>query len=870
MWMVIPVAAQRVTVHADRRPAGPVFEETMRLAGKNFVYPAGLLNGITVTVHADDSPLDEVLKLMFAGTDISYRIKGKNVILQKSESPRAVTLSGYVREASTGEGLVGATVADLSTYGASITNGSGFYTLHVAPGEVRLRVSYPGFATDTVSVTVNRNTVLDIRLSDRANTQSKELAEVVVTSDRNHTIGMLTPDVGHLTLTHDDIRATPVMFGEADVVKTLQLQPGVSAGIEGLAGMYVHGGANDENLYMLDNIPLYQINHFGGLFSAFNTEAIKNVDFYKSTYPVKYGGRLSSVLDVHTKDGNMREHHGSFRLGLTSGALNIDGPIVRDRTTYSLAVRRSWFELLSVPAIALYNSLRDDDQNATVARYAFTDLNAKITHRFTDRSYISAMLYNGEDYLKAGEKSTSRDDDTGEVLSRNDDVSRLRWGNLVGALALNAALSPELFGEFTLAYTRYRSSLLRTEDRLYFQSQEVDWNNMRKLYNRNDIADVTVRADMDWHPARGHNVTFGANYTLHRFLPQRNGTWIDESGGTTTVRVNGDRVTAGEIVAYAGYDVMLNEKVRFDAGVHARGFFAGSRHHFSIDPRLSARWQLSPVITLKGAYSRMNQYIHQLTESAISLPTDQWVPVTGDLRPQSCDKLSAGAYFTFGHGYMASLELYRKWMHNLIDYTDSYFLLPGNAPWPDKLCHGSGRAKGIDVAVARRFGAITGQISYTMLWSDRQFDEKNGGRRFPSRFDNRHKINVQAGWRINSRWEVNAAWTGQSGNRYTFSSQCYDKLKIPDAPYYSWDYNGIDFYDGINNRRLPFYHRLDVSVNRYTRCGIWNFSLYNAYCNMNVISVRKMFELESSGVKTVYTRYRLIPVIPSVSYTWIF
>lgn len=877
---VIAVAqAQSVTLKATSRPASAVFAELMRQTGKNFIYPSGLLDGMTVSVDADGESLGRVLDGMFRGTDISYKIKGNNVTLRRvRRQPQRLLVSGYVREQGTGESLIGALVVNPETRRTVATNSAGYYSIYVNPGRVVLSVTYPGFDAESRTMTVTSNAKADFALRERGEKGAHELSEVVVVADRNKAIAMESTDVGRLNLTRADITSTPTLFGEADIIKTLQLQPGVSAGVEGMAGMYVHGGSHDENLYMLDNIPLYQVNHFGGLFSAFNTEAIKNVDFYKSTFPAKYNGRLSSIMEVHTKDGGMEGHHGSFKLGLTSGAFNIDGPIIKGKTTYALALRRSWYDVLTIPGLAIYNAVRQDKESTTVARYAFTDVNAKINHHFSDRSQLHAMFYFGEDFLKGGDKREVDDTEMDEKM-RESGISKLRWGNLVASLGWNYAFSSKLFGEFTAAYTHYRSSLNR-EDKDYLESSgKVVEDSHRDYTMRNSIRDWTFRADLGWRPAVGHHVTFGANYTYHTFLPQDNTTTLYNSGTVVSAASVRQQVHASEAAAYIGDDWEIAGPLRVSAGIHAGYFSVGDNSHWALDPRVSARWMINGNWSVKAAYARMSQYVHQLTQSAISLPTDQWVPIAGELKPQKSDKVSIAGYFSFGENrqFTASAEAYYKWMNNIIDYRDDYFLMPNETPWERQLCAGSGRAKGLDLMLTRNAGKITGHVAYSLLWADRRFDAKNGGERFPARFDNRHKINILVNWRINDKWELNASWTGMSGNRFTLYAQDYKLLDVPGMPIVGDpSFTGVvDLNQGINNYRLPFYHRLDIGVNRYTRHGMWNFSLYNAYCNMNVISVKKTrqgyFDADTQiYYKDTFQKFRLIPILPSVSYTWFF
>lgn len=874
--MAFSSMGQNINMIASDTDAESVFASIMRQTGKNFIYSSDILKGLKVSVNAKDEPLSIVLNRMFHNTDISYKIKGNNVILSKKTVRKKIIISGYVSEEGNGEAMIGAIVRDKSSDRSTMTNAAGFYSIQLNPGTADITVSFPTFKTINIKKDVLSSTKIDFKMTELTDVDGQNLNEVTVIADKNKSIAMESTDIGRQNLSRGDISSTPTLFGESDVVKTLQLQPGVSAGIEGLAGMYVHGGANDENLYMLDNVPLYQINHFGGLFSAFNTEAIKNVDFFKSTFPAKYDGRLSSIMEVHTKDGDLYNHHGSFRLGLTSGSLQIDGPIFKDKTTYSFAIRRSWYDVLTIPAVAIYNAVRQDKGNKLIARYAFTDINAKITHRFSKRSSIHAMFYFGEDFLKGGSEEKHEEDN--DIIPHHKDVSTLRWGNTVGALGWNFEFSNRLFGEFTFAYTHYKSSLRRKNESRITKPEEIIKDDSRDYHNTNGITDITLRADMGWTPSEIGKLDFGINATRHYFIPQNTSAYLVKKGVLVNEALTKSSINAFSSAAYINANFHLSPYLRLNAGVNVGMFHISSKTHTSLDPRLSFLWRISESINVKAGWSRMSQYVHQLTESSISLPTDQWVPISENFKPQKSDKISISSNFTTENGYTFSVEGYWKWMKNVIDYRDNYYLYPSGSVWTNLLCSGTGSAKGIDFKVTKSFGKFSGHISYSLLWADRQFDEKNGGKKFPARFDNRHKVNIAATWDINEKWTVNAAWTGMSGNMVTLQTQCYDILDTPGMPYYDYSFSsseGVSIYYGsinlgnsINNYRLPFYHRLDLSANRKTKHGMWTFSLYNAYCNMNVISIKKNDNEWKDGKP--FQKFRLIPVIPSVSYTWFF
>lgn len=683
----------------------------------------------------------------------------------------------------------------------------------------------------------------DIPLSK---TDKNMLDEIIVVS-RLEAPAVETAEVGAKKLTEKEIKNTPVLFGENDVIKALHLQPGVTEGSEGMAGMHVHGGGADENMYMLDNVPLYQINHFAGLFSAFNADAIRYIDFFKSSIPAKYDGRLSSFLDVRTKNGTTEGFRGSAKLGLTSGALNLEGPI-GGKTSYSVALRRSWYDVLSVPLLALVNSQNGSEK--INFHYYFTDLNAKINHRFTDRTSAYASIYFGNDRLKTANKDSDGD---------YEENVGLHWGNFVAQAGVNHRFTPAMTAEFTAAYTRFFSSLSNQETFIDRGIREYS-----EIKTKNNVNDWIARADFDWQAADNSRVRFGAGYTIHSFMPsttQRTNSYADE---TIIVRDSTRTYHAGEINAYIEDDWKINDHWRANAGLHGSFFHIDGKNHFGISPRLSVSYRLDERWAFKGAFSRTTQYVHQLSQSYLALPTDQWIPITGKFKPQTANKVSVGAYWqSSDRKFEISAEAYYKDMRNLIDYCDEYYLRPPLEMWDTRLTSGKGSAKGIDFKLEKVAGRFTGHIAYSLAWADRTFKEKNRGHTYPARFDNRHTINILLNWNISSKVSLNAAWTGHSGNRFTFMPQDWE------GPDFTGQYWIADtpLRTSINNYQLPFYHRLDLACSVANRRGYWTFSIYNAYCHKNVVAIARDSDKNS---RPVFKKVSLLPIIPSVSYTWLF
>lgn len=858
-----------VTLDMKQVPVRKVLAEITRQTGVTFSYESSLIKHLPpVDIKIVKTPLSHCLQLLFRESPVTYTRSGKFIILKKKQ--KKMVISGFVRDKASSESLIGASIYDTESHRGTTSNADGFFSLALETGNnVCLHISYVGYNSFRQSFTpLEQDTLLPVLLASH-----QQLAEVVVTGTYASSSLIQTPDMGHTRLNKELIRQTPVLFGEADIIKTLQTLPGVSAGMAGLAGMYVRGGNGDDNLYMIEGNPLYQINHVGGLFSAFNAEDIKNVEFFKSAFPARYGGRLSSVVDIHTKDGNMKEYHGSAMLGLTSGSLNLEGPIVKDRTSFNFALRRSWIDAFSAPAIAIWNSTRDKGQTKLVARYAFMDMNLKINHQFNNRSRGYAGLYWGNDFLKGGEKE---DGDNG-YESRN--TGKLRWGNIMAFTGWSYVFNNRLFGNVNAAFTHYSSTLKGD----YYQGTTSSYVSQESS-TRNRIDDLSIRANFDFRPNASHQLHFGTNYIYHRFHPVDETSHFSNGPTTQTRQSNNTALPAHELGIYMEEDWKMNQKIRLNAGLRFGLYAIDGKTYTSLEPRLSSRFLVNSRLSFKASYTRMSQYVHQINESYINLPTDTWMPVSRKLRPMQSDQIALGAYYaTYNKAYSFSIEGYYKWMKHLMDYKDNYQLLPPSTHWEDKLTQGKGRSYGVELSARKEKGKLTGWVGYTLSWNDRQFTEINKGDRFPAKFDNRHKFNIVAHWKVSPKVELTGSWIYMTGNRLTVSFENYEAVPSPQLPGQSFpmpgsdlvppymDSNGLDYYTERNNFQLPAYHRLDLGINIYRpkkkgRMGIWNISIYNVYSYMAPVSIRKGWWYNNDCFNTL----GIVPIIPSVSYTYKF
>lgn len=776
---------------------------------------------------------------------------------------RAQTVSGTVSDSLTGETLIGATILDVESGKGTVSNAHGRFTLTLRGDSAELRVSYIGYASQTHRLSLAGNRQLNVRLQP-----SVELDEVTVTADRMVSAKM--SQMSAVEVPVEQIKLVPVIFGETDVLKAIQLLPGVQSGTEGMSGIYVRGGGPDQNLFLLDGVPLYNVNHLVGFFSAFNSDAIKNVTLYKGSFPCQFSGRISSVLDITTNNGNDKEWHGGASVGIMAAKVSVEGPIVKERTTLSLSLRRTYGDLLLMP---LFMAASSSVEGGTLsAGYYFYDLNGKVTHRFNDRSRLYATWYSGDDAAHMG------------ITEENDPLDRTKirlgynWGNLAAALRWNYELTPQLFMNITGSVTRYRQLLELGETNEYMSMGE--WrDNEVKMDMRSGIRDFSLRTDFDYAPSPEHAVKFGALLTNHHFTPQVQGAYMRNDNVTPVDTTFGEAtIDAQEFSLYGGDDWSVTEALKVNAGLVLSGFTVEGRFYPSVQPRLSARFLFTDDLSVKAGYSYMTQYMHLLSTSNVSLPTDLWVPVTARIVPMTSHQVAAGVFYNLKNIVDISVEGYYKWMNNLLEYKPGSTFLGSSVGWQDMVCVGRGWAYGLEFLAQKSVGQITGWLGYTWSRTMRQFDtpgeELNDGRPFPAKYDRIHDISITLQYKPNDRFDAGLTWVYSTGNTATLAMH-----RIEDERSNSWWSGGsLGYVESRNNFRMPSYHRMDVSVNFHKRLKhgtrTWNISVYNLYNRQNPFLVypKTVERTEDGGTtySTVLMQRSLFPILPSVSYIYKF
>ncbi|MBR6291429.1 MAG: carboxypeptidase-like regulatory domain-containing protein [Bacteroidales bacterium] len=772
---------------------------------------------------------------------------------------QAQTVSGTVTDAATGETLIGATVLDVGSGKGTVTNAYGRYTLTLkGSSTVELKFSYVGYTSQVMTVDMGSNPQLNIKLQPNVQLQEVEIVAERIGSPKMSQMSAIEVPV-------EQIKLVPVIFGETDVLKAIQLLPGVQSGTEGMSGIYVRGGGPDQNLFLLDGIPLYNVNHLGGFFSAFNGDAIKNVTLYKGSFPARFSGRISSVLDITSNNGNDKEWHGGFSVGLISAKVNVEGPIIKEKTTLTLSLRRTYGDAIIRPAMWIA-AAAEPSLKGLAAGYYFYDLNAKVTHKFSDRSRLYATWYSGDDEAYMRVKVNDSFYDEKEYLKLS-----YRWGNLATAVRWNYELTQKLFMNVTGSYTRYRNRLtLGVEEEWYEQGQL--YSDEVEMGINSGIQDFAGRVDFDYAPSPEHNIKFGGIATLHTFIPQVQSARMQFTGAPSLDTTFGEsRIHAGEFTLYAEDDWSIAEALKINGGVALTGFNVEGCFYPSVQPRLSGRLMLGDDLSIKAGYSYMTQYMHLLSNSNISLPTDLWVPVTARIKPMNSHQVAAGVFYTWRSLVDFSIEGYYKWMNNLLEYKPGSTFLGSSVGWEDMVCMGRGWAYGVEFLAQKSVGDITGWLGYTWSRTMRLFDtpgqELNNGQPFPAKYDRIHDLSITLQYKPSNRFDCGVTWVYSTGNTATLALQ--EIAGDDDNSYWS----RINYVDSRNNFRLPPYHRMDVSVNfhKQLRHGLrtWNISVYNLYNRQNPFMIypvsRERSDSQGTHYSTVLMQRSLFPIIPSVS-----
>jgi len=768
------------------------------------------------------------------------------------------TLNGYVRDSLSGELIIGATISVNGQSKGVASNQYGFYSITLDEGSYIISVSHVSYQTKIIEVRLDHNLNFNFELLPKT-----AASEAVIVYSKRRDANVKNAQMGKIDLSIAQIKNIPAFMGEIDILKAIQLLPGVRNAGEGNAGFYVRGGGPDQNLIILDDAVVYNTGHLFGFFSIFNSDAIKNVSLIKGGMPAQYGGRISSVLDVAMKDGNMNNFQTEGGIGIIASRLSVQGPLKKDKASFIVSARRTYIDVLVKPFVSKSSGFYGSG-------YYFYDLNAKVNYRFSEQDRLFLSGYFGRDVFDYNNSERSF-------------KSNIPWGNSTATLRWNHVFNRRLFANTTLVYNDYKFKFAASQDNF-------------ALSLSSGIRDVNAKIDLDYYPLPQHKIKFGGLYTYHKFIPNV----LSGRSDSIIFHPNNEGVKyANETALYIQDDWELSDKIKMNYGLRFTNFtqmgpykkyvrdvngnktdstvyksFEPIKTYGGLEPRLTIRYAINDETSIKAAIARNYQYIHLVSNAGSTLPTDLWVPSTYIVKPQLSWQYSVGLFKNFKENmYEGSLEIYYKNMKNQIEYAEGY--TPSLSDPEDEFVFGRGWSYGSEIFINKTKGRFTGWLGYTLSWTWRKFVGLNDGEKYPAKFDRRNDMSIVANYELNKKWKLGAVFVYGTGNATTLPERFYI-------------INGVltQEYSKINQYRLPSYHRLDLAAT-YTptmhkirngkRKGenpriqsYWVFSIYNAYCRLNPYFI--YFDQTGSPyngtLKIEARQVSLFPILPAV--TWNF
>ena len=769
---------------------------------------------------------------------------------KKPHLKNSYTITGYIRDRATGETLIGATISIKGNSRGITSNQYGFYSITLSGGNYTLISSFVGYKAQLLNLNLHADTLMNIDLYSGSN-----LSQEVVITSRKRDNNVKAAQMGKITLSIEQIKSVPAFLGEVDLLKVVQLLPGVRNAGEGNSGIYVRGGGPDQNLVLLDDAICYNTGHLFGFFSIFNSDAIKNVSLIKGGMPAQYGGRLSSVLDISMKEGNNQKFQVEGGLGLIASRISIQGPIKKNKASFIVSARRTYIDVLTKPFI-------NKGSQFNGSGYYFYDMNAKINYRFNDKDRLYLSGYMGRDVF--------------DFVNRRDNLNvNIPWGNATGTIRWNHVFNKKLFANTTAVFNNYDFTFKAIQD-----------NFVAKLAS--GIRDKSIKQDFDFYPFSNHKIKFGALYTYHKFTPSV------ASGSQDSIvfdPLNAQIKYAHEAAGYLQDDWEITPKIQLSAGlrysffqqigpnkiynkdvdgnrtdstVYAKG--KPVKTYGGLEPRATVRYSFNDQTSIKASVSRNLQYIHLVSNSGTTLPTDIWVPSTYKVKPQISWLYATGLFKNFKNNmFETSLEFYFKDMRNQIEFKEGY--TPNSLDdTENSFVFGNGWSYGSELYLNKAKGRVTGWIGYTLSWTWRKFPDLNFGEKYPAKYDRRNDLSIVSMYELNKKWKFSATFVYGTGNAVTLPQRFYviDGILTQE-------------YSRINQYRLPSYHRLDLSAVLTPKKNEgrkwkseWVFSVYNVYSRKNpyFIYFDQSGNALDGSLRIQAKQVSIFPIIPA--FTWNF
>jgi hypothetical protein len=789
------------------------------------------------------------------------RMKILNVLFFIAISQIAIcqktTISGFVTDVATGEKLIGAMIYEQKTKSGTTSNNFGFYSLSLPEKDsLTVEISYVGYEKQQVLIKKDSEKQINFSL-----TLNNELNEVLINQNRSI---VKSNDISVVQIPISQIKTMPSLVGEADILKVFQLMPGVQSGAEGTSGLYVRGGSPDENLILLDGVPLYYVNHIGGFISVFAPNSVNSVKLYKGGFPARFGGRLSSVIDITMKDGNMKKPSGEISLGIISSGLSFESPIKKDKSSVFISFRRCNLDLLTRFMQQVINP------QGFVGGYTFYDLNFKLNFKLSEKDRIYLSFYNGRDRIFLKDKSTGTSFDNTTYKFE----SNIKWGNILAAARWNHIFKSTVFSNLTIYYTKFYY-LTSVNSSKTDNANSANSGSEQNLFN-SQVNDLCGKYEIEWFPNRQHEIRTGISYIRHSFVPGLISYKSDLPGANKDTTLNSEKLAANEGCFYVEADIRFNEKTSMNIGVHTSLYNVGNKTFFSAQPRIVFNRELTQNMSAKASYSTMKQYVHLLSNSSAGLPNDLWVPSTAIIKPEFSQQIVAGLFYTIPKFSLdISVEMFYKTMNHLIEFKEGTSIFSGTSDWQAKVeTNGTGKVKGLEILIQKQVGRFSGWIAYTLSKNTRQFENIDSGKEFPYKYDRTHDFSIVCNYKIRKNIQFSATWVYTTGAASTVAVSKYPLLNFD----YSnnlfntgYTFDDAHLYNGKNQFRLQAYHRLDIGftfekkLEKGTR--IWNLSIYNLYNRMNPFIL--YFDTNGNNQRKLY-QVTLFPFIFSFNYSFLF
>lgn len=773
------------------------------------------------------------------------------------------TVNGFVKDSLSGERIIGANIFTLHPQRGTVSNAYGYYSfgLSTETDSVEIIFSCVGYESIRYVISTKSDLRLDVNLSP-----GLILNEVSVSSSAINN----KPLSSVLQMPMKSINTMPKLLGEADMMRVFQLMPGVTAGQEGTSGLNVRGGSPDQNLILLDDVPLYNVNHIAGFISVFNPDALNSVLLYKGGFGAQYGGRVSSVMDVRMKEGNQTERNGFASIGLLASKLSWETPLIKDKSSLIISIRRSLFDLFTRAYLLMHYN-----KDHTSAGYYIIDFNAKANYKISNKDHLFLSFYSGRDRLFVNQRESDSYDNKYKAKGER----HTQWGNQMAALRWNHIYNNKIFSNTTLGYTRFYYDISSKIERKTVEGPEQ--KTKATLGFDSNISDVFLKNDFDYYRSDKQKIKLGASLSYRRFNPSDNfSTFSRDNTTLSDINQESQKYNAFEIVAYIQDEHKPLDYLTASYGLRLSSFFIDNKAFCYAEPRLGV--SLSPFqnVSFKASYSYMIQPVHLLSNSGVGLPADLWVPATKSAPPEYAHQLVLGSTFKipFIDFLDFCVEAYYKTMGNLIEYKDAVSLYSGPGEWQEKIeAGGKGTAYGIELFIEKKTGKNTGWISYTLSESVRQFDNINNAKKYPYVYSHPHDLSIVLSRKIRSSVRLTLVWVYNSGNNITVPDMknivVSEQSGFNTNDYLSpgFIYSESHIYPEKNNFRMPSYHRLDVSLSfekkRKGKKAVLSLDVYNAYCRLNPYYL--YFKKEQNGKISLWS-FTPFPIIPSISYSFAF